>query len=111
MYCLAGFLSKGDVVMDKSRVRRHFALGWFVPDLLSSLPYDALALLAMNADKHSPKAIGLRAVRLLTLLRWPRLWKYVQRWVCFELLTCQWSFSLMPVPASRAAQVGADAGD
>lgn len=75
----AGWENDGDIIMDKHRVRRHYLLTWLLPELISSLPYDILAVLAHEDDKHSYRAISLRAIRFLGLLRWPRLWRYVQK--------------------------------
>lgn len=75
-----GWENDGDIVMDKQLVRRRYLCTWFVPDLISSLPYDTLALLSQGKDPSSYTSISLRAVRMLSLLRWPRLWKYIQKW-------------------------------
>lgn len=65
--------------MDKSQVRRHYLTTWCVPELISSLPYDILALYAHTLDPLSYRAISFRAVRFLGLLRWPRLWRYITK--------------------------------
>ena len=75
----AGWEHDGDIIMEKSRVRKHYLKSWFVPELLSSIPYDIIALVAHREDPRSYKAISFRAIRFLGLLRWPRLWRYIQK--------------------------------
>ena len=48
---------------------------------LASLPYDILAVISYVDDPRSYRAISFRAIRMLALLRWPRLWRYIQKWV------------------------------
>jgi hypothetical protein len=75
----AGWENDGDIIMDKTRVRKNYLSTWFVPDVISSLPYDILSLMAHGDDPKSYRAMSFRAVRLLGLLHWPRLWRYIQK--------------------------------
>lgn len=55
----------------QSRVRLHYLRTWFTPDMISSVPYDLIALLAKQGDL----AAYLRLLRLVRLVRLPRLFK------------------------------------
>ena len=52
-------------------MRLRYLCTWFFPDLVSSVPYDAIALLAQQGDI----AAYLRLLRLVRLVRLPRLFK------------------------------------
>lgn len=53
------------------RVRLHYLRTWFSPDIIASIPYDLIALLAKQGDL----AAYLRLLRLVRMVRLPRLFK------------------------------------
>ena len=55
----------------QSRVRWYYLKTWFMPDLIASIPYDLIALLAKQGDL----AAYLRLLRLVRMTRLPRLFK------------------------------------
>lgn len=55
----------------QSRVRSTYLKTWFVPDVVASIPYDLIALLAKQGDL----AAYLRLLRLVRMVRLPRLFK------------------------------------
>ncbi|GAB4818740.1 hypothetical protein N2152v2_005786 [Parachlorella kessleri] len=71
-----GYDDDGIIVMEKSRVRWYYLRTWFMPDLIASIPYDLIALLAKQGDL----AAYLRLLRLVRMTRLPRLFKYISRW-------------------------------
>lgn len=81
----------GVLITHPVAIRRHYASTWFIPDLLSTFPWDALAL-AINtddADTSKPSLLHLprflRIVRLFKLIRLTRILRLRQGFTKLEV--------------------------
>ena len=74
-----GFIDDlGELVTDARRIAARYATGWFVVDLLASIPVE---LLAFSADIGFTGVILMlmRVLRLARLFRLRQLWQFVSR--------------------------------
>ena len=79
------------VILDAKEVAKRYLKGWFVVDLISSIPFDQFILIATSGhDAASTSVLKLsqalkilrlaKMLSLLKLLRISRLLRYIQKW-------------------------------
>merc|ERR1711871_1610149 len=72
----------GNRILRPAMVARRYARGWFVIDILASIPFDRI-LSGMSGSKGTKVlkvgrlAKGFRVLRLAKLLRFVKVWKYI----------------------------------
>ncbi|KAK3732807.1 hypothetical protein QZH41_017708 [Actinostola sp. cb2023] len=80
--------NKDEVILDSAIIRRNYLQGWFVIDVLSSLPFDYAYFIASSTSTEQTLIKASRALRilklakvlsLLRLLRVSRLVRYMKR--------------------------------
>ncbi len=78
------------MILVSKEVAKRYLKGWFVVDLISSIPFDQFILIATRGSAISPSVLqvsrALRILRLtkmlslLKLLRISRLLRYIRKW-------------------------------
>jgi hypothetical protein len=70
-----------DIVMDLTKIRSHYVRSWFIPDFVSSIPWNFLTLL-------QPSLADLRFLKMLRLLKLFRMLKLLRIKTLEELEDC-----------------------
>ena len=71
-----GYFNKGTLITDRSLIRRHYLRGMFIPDILTLIPFD---LLALGVGAHLRWHQTLSMLRLNRILRVFRLLSFFGR--------------------------------
>lgn len=76
--------SHGEVILDPKVISIKYLKGWFIVDMMSSLPLDYLFLLLEGELYAASRAIKIlrlaKILQLLRLLRISRLVRYIRIW-------------------------------
>ena len=67
------FNRQEEVILDKKLIRRRYLRGWFVIDVLSSLPFDYVYIVASSSSAGDPDSGILQASRILRILKLTKL--------------------------------------
>ena len=82
-----GYVEEGEVILSPRKIARKYISGWFVVDLLSTIPWDVLFCTFTECGAEAIRASAaltalriFKLLRLLRLLRVTRAFKYIEQW-------------------------------
>jgi hypothetical protein len=67
------FSRQEEVILDKKFIRTKYLRGWFIIDVLSSLPFDYVYMIASSGSSGNPGSEILQASRILRILKLTKL--------------------------------------
>ena len=67
------FNRQEEVILDKKFIRQRYLRGWFIIDVLSSLPFDYVYIIASSSSSGDPDSGILQASRILRILKLTKL--------------------------------------
>ena len=82
-----GFVDvNGFLVSNKKQIRKHYALTWFIPDLLASFPVEAVLKLIEADSEASVFSRSAKVVKMVKLVRLTKLFRLLRASALFQHL-------------------------